>query len=140
MKLAPAACLVSVALLAGCSRLDLDTWNRDKQAEFDKKLACSNAAEHMLNGRGDGDVFTSKSTYIQESFYSPRRNSCIAVLILIEGDVTPLPSGMLRDNLRDGYAIVDTLTYQVLEQIYSGTGLDRDRVGKQIDKEVSALK
>jgi hypothetical protein len=131
---------MSVALLAGCSRLGLDTKNRDLQAQFDTKLACSNAAQRMLNGRGDGDVFTSKSTYIQESFYSPTRNSCVAVLILTTGDLKPLSSGGMQDTLSDTYDIVDTLTYQSIRHISSGIGPDRTKTSEEVDKDVAALK
>jgi len=131
---------MSVALLAGCSRFGLDIRNRDAQAQFDKKLACSNAAGRMLSGHGDGDVFTSKSTYVQESFYSPKRNSCVAVLVQTTGDLAPLSSGDLRDTLSGTYDIVDTLTFQSILHTSSGIGPDRTKTSEEINKEASDLK
>jgi hypothetical protein len=85
-------------------------------------------------------VFTSKDTYIQESFYSPKRNSCIAVLILTTGDLKPLPSGGMQDTLSDTYDIVDTLTYQSIRHVSSGIGPDRTKMSEEVDKEVAVLK
>jgi hypothetical protein len=139
MKLSRAICIGALILLVGCSRFNLATLNQAKQADFDKKLTCANAAEQALKIHGDLWTITEK-TYVQEAFYSPKRNSCVAVFVLTTGDVTPLPAGGLHDTLSDTYEIVDTLTYQTIVLTSSGTGPDRMKTMDDINKEVSDLK
>jgi hypothetical protein len=134
-----AASLVLLMLLTGCSRPLFET-SETRQTDFDRKATCNAAAQQLLSGRGDGDIYTSKDTYIQESFYSPTRNSCVAVLILTTGSLAPLDSGNLQDTYSDEYEIVDSLTHQKIQYKVSGRGADRDKAAAEIENEIEKLK
>lgn len=137
MKSFHSVCIASTLFLAGCPSGSAPL--QDTQTEFQRKVTCAAAAERTLKLHSVAWA-TSEETYIQESFYAPRRNSCVAVLVLTTGEVTPLASGSLRDTLEDTYDIVDTLTYQQIHHTSSGIGSDRTKTSDEINKEVSGLK
>jgi hypothetical protein len=131
MKIVSAALLGLTILCTACG--DTRFVGRSRQTEFDKEVTCSQAAAQILKVRGSW--YTGEGSYIDQSFYSPKRNSCVAVLVLTTGEVTHVP-----DDLSDTYDIVDTLTYQVIRHVSSGTGPDRTKTSEEIDKAVDELK
>ncbi|HWG21262.1 MAG TPA: hypothetical protein VG225_12095 [Terracidiphilus sp.] len=129
MNRSSATLLGLLILCAGCRSVRFG--ERGGKSDFEKKVTCSRAAEGILKVRGSW--YTGDDTYIDESFYSPKRDSCIAVLVLTTG-------GPKMDSLSDTYDIVDTLTYQLIRHASSSTGPDRTKTSEEIEKEISELK